>query len=162
MTTVIENQNRQYGGMAFDSVYHQNMPHQNTPHFTDPWTAAHSSPHANPSVYATSVGTNQLAINPVKQDEVSRPAAMSMPYPSISVSAPSLVPGNSYPSAPGYDGSDVMGLPHGLPRTSFEQQTPAYPAASSISSFPATSYAPLNYSQSLHPQSQEARRMSNP
>ncbi|BDD60812.1 hypothetical protein MAP00_005910 [Monascus purpureus] len=157
MTTVIENQNRQYGGMAFDNVYHHNIPHHN-PHFTDPWTAAHTSAHTPSSIYATSISSNQLAMNPVKHEEVSRPTAMSMPYPSISVSAPSLVPGASYPTA-GYESPEVMGMPHGIPRTTFEQ-APAYPA-SSIANFPP-SHAPLNYSQSLHPQSQEARRMSNP
>ena len=51
MTMVIENQNRQYGGMGFDSVYQQhNLPHHNPPQFTDPWSAAHTSSNSTPPV----------------------------------------------------------------------------------------------------------------
>lgn len=77
MTMVMENQNRQYGGMSFENVYHHTPPQ-----FTDPWTAAHTSSHSTPPVYATSMGnSNNIPLNAVKQDEVSRSAGMSMPYP---------------------------------------------------------------------------------
>ncbi|KAJ6161097.1 zinc finger protein [Penicillium chermesinum] len=129
---VIENQNRPYGGMSFDNVYH------NAPQFTDPWAAAHTSSHSTPPVYATSMGNGgNLPINPVKE-EVGRTAPMSMPYPSIPVSAPSMVPGSNYTTA-GY-GPEVMAIQHEVPRTG---------------------YAPVSYAP-IHPsQSQDARRISH-
>ncbi|KAJ5679239.1 Zinc finger C2H2 [Penicillium macrosclerotiorum] len=150
---VMENQNRPYGGMSFDNVYHHNPPQ-----FTDPW--AHTSSHSTPPVYATSMGNSaSIPINPVKQEEVGRPAAMSMPYPSIPVSAPSLVPASNYTTA-GY-GPEVMGMQHDVPRTGFEQ-APTYTTAPPMSSFAPASYAPVNYAP-LHPsQSQDARRISHP
>ncbi|KAF9883291.1 hypothetical protein FE257_003782 [Aspergillus nanangensis] len=154
MTMVIENQNRQYGGMGFDNVYPHNMPHHNPPQFTDPWTAAHTSSHSTPPVYATSMGLNHT-----KQEDVSRPSAISMPYPNIPVSAPSMVTGSSnYSTAPttSYPAPEVMGLQHDLPRTTFEQ-APAYTTASSMSSFAPASYAPLSYTPSLH--HQDSRRI---
>ncbi|EAW14351.1 C2H2-type zinc finger protein [Aspergillus clavatus NRRL 1] len=154
MTMVIENQNRQYGGMGFDSVYSHNVPHH-TPHFTDPWTAAHTSSHSTPPVYATSLG-----INHTKPEEVSRPA-LSLPYSSIPVSAPSLVASSSYSTAPtSYPGPEVMSLQHEMPRTTFEQ-TPTYTTASSMSTFTPATYAPISYAPSLAHQHPDARRISH-
>lgn len=152
---VMENQNRQYGGMSFDNVYHHNPPQ-----FTDPWTAAHSSSHSTPPVYATSMGNSaSIPINPAKQEDVGRPPAMSMPYPNIPVSAPSLVAGNNYTTA-GY-GPEVMGMQHEVPRTGFEQ-APTYTTAPAMSNFPPGSYAPVSYAP-IHPsQSQDPRRISHP
>ncbi|PLB55847.1 hypothetical protein P170DRAFT_422347 [Aspergillus steynii IBT 23096] len=152
MTMVIENQNRQYGGMGFDNVYQHNMPHHNPPQFTDPWTAAHTSSHSTPPVYATSMGLNHA------KEEVSRPSPMSMPYSSIPVSAPSMVTGSSYSTttATSYPGPEVMGMQHDLPRTSFEQ-APAYTTTSPMSTFAPASYAPLSYAPSLH----QDRRISH-
>lgn len=162
MTMVIENQNRQYGGMGFDSVYHHSpLPHHNPPQFTDPWAAAHSSSHSNPPVYATS----QMGINPaVKQEEVgSRPSPISMSsYPSIPVSAPSLVSGSTYsnssttPAAPSYPGPEMLSMQHDMPRTTFEHP-PTYTTASSMSNFAPTSYAPMSYAPSLHHPHQDRR-----
>ncbi|KAA8644101.1 C2H2-type zinc finger protein [Aspergillus tanneri] len=151
---VIENQNRQYGGMGFDNVYQHNMPHHNPPQFTDPWSAAHTSSHSTPPVYATS-----MSLNHGKQDEVSRPSPMSMPpYSSIPVSAPSMVTGSNYSTTTttSYPGPEVMGMQHDLPRTSFEQ-APAYTTASPMTTFPPASYAPLSYAPSLH----QDRRISH-
>lgn len=156
MTMVIENQNRQYGGMGFDSVYHHNpLPHQNPPQFTDPWAAAHTSSHSTPPVYATS----QMGLNPVKQEEVtaSRPSPMSMSsYPSVPVSAPSLVSGSNYSTStaaaapPSYPPPEMLGMQHDMPRTTFEHP-PTYTTASSMSNFAPASYAPLSYAApSLH------------
>ncbi|KAJ5665825.1 uncharacterized protein N7477_008273 [Penicillium maclennaniae] len=147
---VMENQNRPYGGMGFDNVYHHNPPQ-----FTDPW-AAHTTSHSTPPVYATSMGNSiSLPINP--KEEVSRAAAMSMSYPSIPVSAPSLVPSNSYTT--GY-GPEVMGMQHEVPRTGFEQP-PTYTTAPPMSSFSPASYAPISYAP-IHPsQPQDARRISH-
>lgn len=153
---VIENQNRQYGGMGFDSVYQHNLPHHNPPQFTDPWAEAHTSSHSNPPMYATSLGANQLPLNPVKQDDVNRPSPISMPYSSIPVSAPSLVTGSNY-STTSYPAPEVMGMQQGLPRTSFEQ-TPAYTTASPIGNFAPASY-PMSYAPSL--QQQDSRRISH-
>ncbi|PLB37810.1 uncharacterized protein BDW47DRAFT_34792 [Aspergillus candidus] len=153
MTMVIENQNRQYGGMGFDSVYQQhNLPHHTPPQFTDPWSAAHTSSNSTPPVYATSMGSSQI-LNPPKQEEVSRPS-MSLPYSSIPVSAPSMVPGSNYSTsaAPSYPGPEMMTMSHDLPRTTFEQP-PSYTTASSMSSFAPASYAPLSYAPSIHPDS---------
>ncbi|OQE22997.1 hypothetical protein PENSTE_c009G07484 [Penicillium steckii] len=155
MTMVMENQNRPYGGMSFDNVYHHNPPQ-----FTDPWAAAHTTSHSTPPVYATSMGNSaSIPVNSVKQEDVGRAAAMSMSYPNIPVSAPSLVPGNNYTTA-GY-GPEVMGLQHDVPRTTFEQ-APAYTTAPPMSSFAPPSYAPVSYAP-IHPsQSQDARRISHP
>lgn len=150
MTMVMENQNRQYGGMGFDNVYQHNIPHHNPPHFTDPWAEAHTTSHPNPPMYATS-----MPLNPVKQEDVSRPSPISMPYSSIPVSAPSLVPGSSY-STTSYPAPEVMGIQHSMPRTSFEQ-TPAYTTASPMSNFAPASY-PMSYAPSLQ---QQDRRISH-
>lgn len=163
MTMVIENQNRQYGGMPFDSVYHHNpLPHPSAPQFTDPWASAHTSSHSNPPVYATSLG----GINPVKQEDVgTRPSALSMSYSSLPVSAPSLVSGSTYstsstPAAPSYPAPDMMGMHHEMPRTTFDHP-PTYTTASSMSNFAPASYAPLSYAPSLHPPHQDNRRLSH-
>lgn len=156
MTMVMENQNRPYGGMSFDNVYHHNPPQ-----FTDPWAGAHATTsHSTPPVYATSMGNSaSIPVNPVKQDEVGRTAAMSMPYPNIPVSAPSMVPGSNYTTA-GY-GPEVMGMQHEVPRSGFEQ-APTYTTAPPMSSFAPASYAPVSYAP-IHPsQSQDARRISHP
>ena len=156
MTMVMENQNRQYGGMGFDNVYQHNIPHHHTPpHFTDPWADAHTSSHPNPPMYATAMGANPLPLNPVKQEDVNRPSPMSMPYSSIPVSAPSLVAGSNYSTA-SYPAPDVMGMQQGLPRSSFEQ-TPTYTTASPMSNFAPASY-PMGYAPPLH---QQDRRISH-
>ncbi|RAL13801.1 C2H2-type zinc finger protein [Aspergillus homomorphus CBS 101889] len=157
MTMVIENQNRQYGGMGFDSVYQHNI-HHNPPQFTDPWAAAQTSSHSNPPVYATSLGPSPIGLNHVKQEEVSRPAAMSMSYSSIPVSAPSMVAGSNYSTttATSYPGPEMMGLSHDIPRTSFEQ-APAYTTASPMTSYAPASYAPLSYAPHMH----QDRRISH-
>ncbi|KAL4752077.1 hypothetical protein BDW72DRAFT_172417 [Aspergillus terricola var. indicus] len=151
MTMVIENQNRQYGGgMGFDSVY-QHPHHSQPPQFSDPWATAHSSSHSTPPVYPASVG--------IKQDESSRTSHIPLPY-SVSVSAPSIVAGSNYSSATtsaSYPASDMMGLPHEIPRTSFDH-APAYTTAPSISSFAPASYAPISYASPVH---QDNRRMSH-
>ncbi|KAJ5928647.1 C2H2 conidiation transcription factor FlbC [Penicillium verhagenii] len=154
MTMVIENQNRQYGGMSFDNVYHHNPPQ-----FTDPWATAHTTSHSTPPVYATSMGNSANIAIPGKSEEVGRSAAMSMPYPNIPVSAPSMVPGNQY-AATGY-GPEVMAMQHDVPRTGFEQ-APTYTTAPPMSSFAPPTYAPVSYAP-IHPsqQTQDARRMSH-
>ncbi|KUL87580.1 hypothetical protein ZTR_04633 [Talaromyces verruculosus] len=153
MTMVIENQNRQYGGMGgFDHVYQSNMHHSQTPQFTDPW-AAHTSSHSTPPVYPTA----SMGMSPVKHDDVTRPTAISMPYSSIPVSAPSLVAGNTYPSA-GYAGSEMLNMHHDIPRSTFDA-APSYPAAAPINSFTPANYTPMAYS-GLATQ-QDARRMSD-
>jgi hypothetical protein len=161
MTMVIENQNRQYGGMSFDSVYSHNVPHHSLPgshappQFTDPWASAHTSSHSTPPVYATSMG-----INHTKPEEVSRPT-LSMPYSSIPVSAPSMVTSSSYTTAPSnYSGAEVMGLQHDMPRTTFEQ-TPTYTTAPSMSSFTPATYAPISYAPSLAHPHHDNRRVSH-
>ncbi|EAU38120.1 conserved hypothetical protein [Aspergillus terreus NIH2624] len=137
------------------------MPHHNTPQFTDPWSAAHTTSHSTPPVYATSMGASQIGLSHPKQEEVNRPAPMSMPYSSIPVSAPSMVTGSSNYSATAatsYPAPEVMEMPHGIPRSSFEQG-PAYTTASSMSTFAPASYAPLSYTPSLH--HQDSRRISH-
>jgi hypothetical protein len=159
MTMVIENQNRQYGGMGgFDHVYQNNMHHTQSPQFTDPWAAhAHTSSHATPSVYPTSMGTSQLSMSPVKHEDVTRPTAISMPYSSIPVSAPSLVAGTSYASA-GYGGSEMLAMHHDIPRSTFDA-APSYTAAAPINSFTPANYTSMGYASGL-PTQQDARRMS--
>lgn len=155
---VIENQNRQYGGMGFDHVYQSNMHHNQTPHFTDPWS--HTSSHSNPPVYTTSsMGAGHMGMNPVKHDDVARPTAISMPYSSIPVSAPSLVAGSNYTSA-GYGGSEMMNMQHDIPRSTFDA-APSYTAAAPINNFTPANYTSLGYASGL-PTQQDARRMSHP
>ncbi|KAJ5960916.1 uncharacterized protein N7479_008066 [Penicillium vulpinum] len=147
MTMVMENQNRPYGGMSFDNVYHHTPPQ-----FTDPW-AAHTTSHSTPPVYATSMGNGAgMALAQVKQEEVNR-TGMSMPYPNIPVSAPSMVAGTSY--ATSY-GPEVMGMQHEVPRTTFDQ-APSYTTAPPMSSFAPSSYA---YAP-IHPTPQDSRRISH-
>ncbi|KAJ5550471.1 hypothetical protein N7535_001588 [Penicillium sp. DV-2018c] len=151
MTMVMENQNRPYGGMSFDNVYHHTPPT-----FTDPWAGAHTSSHSTPPVYATSMGNGaSMPLAQVKTEEVNR-ANMSMPYPSIPSSAPSMVPGNSYAN-PNY-GPEVMGMQHEVPRTTFDQN-PSYSTAPPMSNF-APAYAPVSYAP-IHPSPQDARRISH-
>jgi hypothetical protein len=161
MTMVIENQNRQYGGMGFDHVYQNNVHHQNhQPQFTDPW--AHTSSHSNaPSYSTTSMGNNQLGLNSVKQHDVSRPTAISLPYSSIPVSAPSLVAGSNYSTA-GYGGSEMLNMQHEMPRSTYEQPAPSYTTAAPITAFTPANYPSLNYAQSLHAQHQDRARLSHP
>jgi hypothetical protein len=100
-----------------------------------------------------------MPINAVKPEEVGRSAAMSMsmPYPNVPVSAPSLVPGSNYTT--GY-GPEVMGLQHEIPRTGFEQ-TPTYTTAPPMNNFAPGSYAPGSYAP-IHPsQPQDVRRISH-
>jgi hypothetical protein len=151
MTMVMENQNRPYGGMSFDNVYHHTPPQ-----FTDPWAAAHTSSHSTPPVYATSMGNGASMPIGVKQEEVNR-SGMSMPYPNIPVSAPSMVPGSSYGSA-SY-GPEVMGMQHEVPRTTFDQ-APSYTTAPPMSSFAPASYAPVSYAP-IHPSPTDGRRISH-
>ncbi|CAG8920121.1 unnamed protein product [Penicillium salamii] len=148
MTMVMENQNRPYGGMGFDNVYH------NQPQFTDPW-AAHTSSHSTPPVYATSMGNGASMPIGVKQEEVNR-TGMSMPYPNIPVSAPTMVAGSTY--APSY-GPEVMGMQHEVPRTTFDQ-APSYTTAPPMSSFAPASYAPVSYAP-IHPSPTDTRRISH-
>lgn len=156
MTMVIENQNRQYGGMGFDNVFPNSMPSQNHPQFTHPWPLANSSSHSNPPLYSAS----DLTLNAVKQEEVARPTAISMPFASIPVpTTPSLIAGSNY-SAAGYGGSEMLAISSEIPRTSFDQSA-TYTTAPSISGFTPANYASLSYSQSLpRPQPQDGRRIS--
>jgi hypothetical protein len=157
MTMVIENQNRQYGGMGFDNVYQNSLPHTQTPQFTDPW--AHTSSHSNPPVYTTaSMGSSHLALNPVKHEDVTRPTAISMPYSTIPVSGPSLVAGSNYSSA-GYGGSEMLSIQHDMPRSTFDA-APSYTAAAPINSFTPANYTSMGYASGLS--QQDARRMSHP
>lgn len=151
MTMVIENQSRQYGGIGFDNpVYHHNAPH-----FSDPWAAAHSSSHSSAPMYASSMGSSQLPLNSVKHEDVSRPSPMSMSYPSLPVSAPSLVAGNNYSSS--YPSPEVMGMQNDMARSGFDQ-APTYTTASPMGNFAPASY-PMGYAPSL--QQQDNRRMSH-
>ncbi|OJJ47249.1 hypothetical protein ASPZODRAFT_132224, partial [Penicilliopsis zonata CBS 506.65] len=176
MTMVIESQNRQYGGMGFDSVYHHSLPHHPAapPQFTDPWAAvAHTTSHPTPSLYATSIASNPMNLSSIKQEDAPRPAALSMPYSSIPVSAPSLVAGTTYAPAPtaptaptaattSYTTTpDIMAMQHEMPRSSFEQAS-TYTTASPLTTFPPATYPSLAYGPSLHPQhAADARRLSH-
>lgn len=166
MTMVIQNQNRQYGGMGFDNVYQNNIP-QNSPQFTDPWNAQ-SSPNQPPPMYPTAMGSNQMNMAQVKQEDVSRPpTAISMPYSNIPVSAPSMVAGannannNAYSNPAGYGGLDMTSMPQDIPRTTFEQGQ-NYSAASTMGAFTPTNFAPLNYAQQMQQQQQQHHHHHHP
>lgn len=149
---VMENQNRPYGGMSFDNVYHHNPPQ-----FTDPWATAHTSAHSTPPVYATSMG-NSASIPVIKQEDVARSAAMSMSYANIPVSAPSMVPSSNYATS-GYS-AEVMGMQHEVPRTGYEQ-APAYTTAPAMSSYAQASYAPAAYAPIHATSPTDIRRISH-
>jgi hypothetical protein len=150
MTMVIDSQSRPYGNLGYpDNMYSSHM--HSSPHFTDPW-GSHSSSQSHAPAYATSMP---------KQD-VSRP--MTMSYPQIPVSAPSMVSGSSYTSA-GYGGSDLLNLPQDIPRSNYTQEQTYQSSPQSASSYSASSYPSLNYAQTIHQQQQqqqEVRKMSDP
>ncbi|OAX79658.1 hypothetical protein ACJ72_06020 [Emergomyces africanus] len=152
MTMVIENQNRQYGGgMGYDNAY-QNQVHPSAPQFNEAW-AAHSAPHPPQPIYPTSMPASSVALNQaVKREEVSRPTAISMPYSSVPVQAPSMPPSSNYNATPTYGGSEqIIVLPQEIPRTTFEQAQ-SYTSAPPLTSFTPANYSPIDYAQSLQQQ----------
>ncbi|KAG5289670.1 C2H2 zinc finger domain-containing protein [Histoplasma ohiense] len=154
MTMVIENRNRQYGGgMGYDNAFHSQV-HPSTPQFNEPW-AAHSSPHPPQPIYPTSMPASSVALNhPVKRAEVSRPTAISMPYSTVPVPAPSISPSSNYNPASTYPGSEqIIVLPPEIPRTTFDQAQ-GYTSVSPITSFTPANYPPMDYAQSLQHQHQ--------
>ncbi|PGH01952.1 hypothetical protein AJ80_08934 [Polytolypa hystricis UAMH7299] len=159
MTMVIEHQNRQYGGIGYDSVYHHNHAAPSAPHFNENWASQHSSSYPSSSVYSTPVTNAGVTMNAhIKRDDI-RPPAISLPYSNIPVSAPTMVAGNNY-TATTYGGPEMLVLPPDLPRTSFEQPQ-TYTSASPMSStFSHTSYSPIEYVQSLHQQQQQQQQSS--
>ncbi|EER43140.1 C2H2 zinc finger protein [Histoplasma capsulatum H143] len=167
---VIENRNRQYGGgMGYDNAFHSQV-HPSTPQFNEPW-AAHSSPHPPQPIYPTSMPASSVALNhPVKRAEVSRPTAISMPYSTVPVPAPSISPSSNYNPASTYPGSEqIIVLPPEIPRTTFDQAQ-GYTSVSPITSFTPANYPPMDYAQSLQhqhqhqhqPQQQHHHQHSNP
>ncbi|PGH17889.1 hypothetical protein AJ79_00788 [Helicocarpus griseus UAMH5409] len=161
MTMVIENQNRQYGGgMGYDNAYQSHV-HPNPPHFNEGW-AAHSSPHPPQSLYPTSLPASSVAVTP-KREEISRPTAISMPYSSVPVPAPSMPTSSNYSSsAPAYSGSEqLIVMPPEIPRTTFEQAQ-SYTSASPINSFTPANYPPMDYAHSLHHQQHQQHHHQHP
>ncbi|KAF3484038.1 uncharacterized protein GIQ15_03362 [Arthroderma uncinatum] len=138
MTMVLEHGHRQYGGMGYDGGVYQSHVQSNPPQFNDAWSAQPAS-HPPPPAYPSSMSST----NPIKREEIQRPLppALSMPYSSVPVSAPSMVPNGSYPAVT-YGGSELLVMPQDMPRTSLEQQQSST-TASPIHSFPPTSYGSL-------------------
>jgi hypothetical protein len=157
MTMVIENHNRPYGGMSFESVFPNGMP-PNQPQFPNAWPVAHSASHSNPAVYS-SVGGSQLGLTAIKQDDLVRPAALSLPFANIPASTATLVATGSAYATAGYGDSDMLAMQPGIARTSFEQ--PSY-TAPPIGAFPPANYTSLNYAPPLPPHQppQDGRRIS--
>lgn len=163
MTMVIDNQSRQYGGMGYEHLY--SNPMQTSPHFTDPWNNTHASANSSTSLYPTSLSSSNLGLTSMAKQKGSRPTAISMPYSSIPVSAPSMVAGSNY-STTGYGGSDLLSLSQDLPRTSYGTEQTYATASPSTSAYAPGSYSSLNYAQSIqqqqHQQQQdESRRLSS-
>jgi hypothetical protein len=158
MTMVIENQNRQFGGLGYDNAYQNNI--QPSPQFSDPWSG-HTTSHPSSAIYPGAMAAHPVALSHgSKREDTLRPSAISMPYSTIPVSAPSMVPSSTYPAA-GYGGSELLVMPPELPRTTFEQAQ-SYTTASPMSAFTATTYAPLDYAQSLHHQQQQQQQQQQP
>lgn len=162
MTMVLDNSYRQHGGMGYDNMYSTQI-HQH-PQFTDPW--AHTSSNSTSSIYPTSMGSSNMGLNSVVKPEPSRPTAISMPYSSIPVSAPSMVSSNNYSTA-GYGGSDLLSLAQDLPRSTYATQSTYATSSPAASSFAPSNYSSLNYVQSVQQQQQhqtqdENRRLSSP
>ncbi|KAL2371416.1 hypothetical protein RJZ57_004131 [Blastomyces gilchristii] len=161
MTMVIENQNRQYGGgMGYDHAY-QSQVHPGTPQFNEAWTA-HSSAHPPQPIYPTSLPATSVAMHQtIKREEVSRPTAISMPYTSVPVPAPSMAPSSNYSPAPAYGGHEQMiVLPQEIPRTTFEQAQ-SYTSPSPIAPFTPANYPPMEYAQSLQQQQQQQHQQQH-
>ncbi|KAL9105712.1 MAG: hypothetical protein Q9227_009152 [Pyrenula ochraceoflavens] len=157
MTMVMDNQPRQYGGMAYEHMYPHGLQSAG-PQFTDPWSA-HSAANTSSSVYPTA-----HPMPPQPKPESTRPTAISLPYSSIPVSAPSVVAGSSYPAA-GYGTTDLLSAPQDIPRTTYGTD-PSYATSSpATSTYPPTTYPSLSYAQSLqaHQQQQQhnSRKSSN-
>ena len=142
MTLVVDNSGRHYGGMGYDSMYASHLP--SSSHFTDPW-GAHG-----PSNTASSY-------HPLAKHESSRSNPISMPYPQVPVSAPSLASGSSYTGA-GYGSSDILSLPQDIPRSTYgteQSYTSASPATASFT----PSYSSLGYAHSLAQQQQQQHHL---
>jgi hypothetical protein len=149
MTMVIDNQSRHYGNIGYPNNMYSNQLHS-SPQFTDPW-GSQSTSQSHAPAFATSM----------PKQEVSRP--MSMSYPQIPVSTPSLVSGSSY-SSDGFGGSDLLSLPQDIPRSNYPTDQSYQTSAQSNNSFNPSSYSSLNYAQSLHQQQQQqqdVRKMSD-
>ena len=155
MTMVMDNHNRQFGGMGYDNNIYSNQLHS-TPQFSDPWQH-HSNATTTSSLYHSSVPAPSL---PAKQEH--RPTSIALPYSNVPTSNPSMTTGSSYPTSL-YGATDSLSLPQDIPRTTYgTEQSYTSTAPSSY----APSYSSLNYAQSLHSQQaqqhEQVRRMSNP
>ncbi|KAL9618796.1 MAG: hypothetical protein Q9160_006519 [Pyrenula sp. 1 TL-2023] len=93
---------------------------------------------------------------PQARQENARPTAISMPYSSIPVSAPSLVAGSNYSNA-GYGGTDVLSFSEDVSRPFGADQHLAT-ASPASSNYTPPSYPPLNYAQSLHQHQQQQQQ----
>ncbi|KAL1954810.1 hypothetical protein VTO42DRAFT_540 [Malbranchea cinnamomea] len=160
MTMVMENQNRQYGSMGYENVYpaHAQPGHS---HFSNDTWPSHSSSHPPPMYPASAVSSSNPV--PLKREEIPRPPALTVPYSSVPVSAPSSVVSNGHQySTAAYSAPEVMVVPPELPRTTFEQpQTGA--TVSPVNSFAPGNY-PLDYAPSLphHQQHQQHHAHQSP
>ena len=146
----MENQSRQFGALGYDQMYPHGL-QATSPHFNDPWSA-HSAANASNSTYSTAP-----AMQP--QQKQDRPTAISMPYSSIPVSAPSLVAGSSYPAV-GYGSTDLPSVPQDIPRSTYAPDRSYTTTSPATSAYHSTAYPPMSYAQSLQQHQQQQQHSS--
>ena len=143
-------QHRQLGAVGFD-------------HFSDPW-ASTSSANSLSQLYPTSLGSStHLGFDALAKQQTARANSTSMPYNSVTASAPSVSAGSGYSSGT-YSQPGVMGIGPDLvnpPRASYN---PGYSAAPnpSLNAFSSASNMYLSPfgNMSQQPQNDMDRRLS--
>lgn len=124
MTMTMDQRNHHLGSsMNFD-----HMGYSNGPHFTNPWSAG--SP-AHPQLFTSS---NNVGFDAIAKQQAARSSTASMPYSSLSATAPSMGAGFSYGS------SNLLDMSQDLlnqPRSTYEQGYSAAPSS-------AHTYAPTS------------------
>lgn len=153
----MDQRNNHLGGMGYD-----HMSYNSSPQFSNPWNAGSTTTNHAPSLFPNSMASSNTGFDALaKQNAARATTTASLPYSSISASAPSLSAG-SYPS---YGSSQLLDMSSDLlnqPRTSTYEQ--GYSAAPSTISTYAPASAPYvnTYGSVAQPQQQdEVRRLSH-
>ncbi|KAF2146766.1 uncharacterized protein K452DRAFT_241841 [Aplosporella prunicola CBS 121167] len=162
MAMAVDNrQQPQVSGLGFDSTM------RFAPHFTNPWASA---PAPAPQLYATTLGSNTTALVSTAHQQPARPTAVSMPYATIPVSAPTSLGadllGSSRPYGTAYATSASPTTPSYAPTSApqysmdYSNRTPSYPyqqdmaaRRSSHPSVPSTTFLGASIDASRHRQS---------
>lgn len=129
----MDQQHRQLGAVGFD-----HMPYSGPgPQFSNPWVGTSSSNSAH--LFSTPLGSTSSGFEAVAKQQAARANNVSMPYTSISTSAPSISISGGY-SQSAYGQQELLNLSQDLlnpPRSTYDQ---GYPSTSTSS---VTTYTPL-------------------